>query len=90
MKIFLHIAAVLIVLIVGGMGVMNSFENPASSYKNYSEMSNSGIFAAAGVPDFLPRSAYEIEETHNIDSNIVKVNFRFSPGHRAGNKQMPV
>jgi hypothetical protein len=78
-KNFLHISAVLIVLVVGGLGVIASFENPSSSYKNYSEMDDSGIINAGWVPDFIPRSAFEIEETHNIDSNIVKVKFRFNP-----------
>jgi hypothetical protein len=41
---------------------------------------SSGIINEGWVPGFLLRSAFEIEETHNIDTYIVEVKFRFSPG----------
>jgi hypothetical protein len=80
MSKILHIAPVLIVIVVGGLGAMKSAENPSSSFKNYADMSNSGLIDAGWIPSYLPRSAFEIDETHNIDSNIVKINFRYKPG----------
>ena len=79
MKIFLHIAAVLIVIMVGGLGVMKSTENPSSSFKTYADMDSSGLIEAGRIPNYLPRSGYEIAETHNIDSKSVKIFFRYKP-----------
>jgi len=80
MKNILHIAAVLIVIVIGGLGVMKSTENPSSSFKIYADMDSSGLIEAGRIPNYLPRSAYEIDETHNIDSKIVKIYFRYKPG----------
>jgi hypothetical protein len=80
MKNILHIAAVLIVIVVGGLGVMKSTENLSSSFKVYADMDSSGLIEAGRIPNYLPRSAYEIDETHNIESKIVKIYFRYKPG----------
>lgn len=72
MKNTLRITAVLIVIVIGGPGVMKSTENPSSSFKIYADMVSSGLIEAGRIPNYLPRSAYEIDETHTIDSNIIK------------------
>ena len=80
MRKTLHIAAVLIVIVVGGLGVMRSVEDPASNFKDYTDMADSGLIDAGWIPDYLPRSAFDIDATHNLESNIVKINFRFKLG----------
>jgi hypothetical protein len=79
-KNILHIAAVLIVIVIGGLGVMRSTDNPSSSFKIYADLDSSGLIEAGRIPNYLPRSAYEIDETHNIDSKIVNIYFRYKPG----------
>jgi hypothetical protein len=70
MKNILHIAAVLIVIVVGGLRVMKSTENPSSTFKVYADMDSSGLIEAGRIPNYLPRSAYEIDEPHNINLHI--------------------
>jgi hypothetical protein len=43
-------------------------------------MVDSGIINEGWVPDYLSGSSFEIEETHNTESNVIKVTFRFNPG----------
>jgi hypothetical protein len=69
-----------VALVVGALGMMEWFENPSSNFKNYAEMASSGIIKAGWVPNYIPRSAFEISETHNIDTNIVQMSFKFTPG----------
>jgi hypothetical protein len=45
MKNILHIAAGLIAIVIGGLGVMKSTDNPSSSFKIYADMDSSGWFA---------------------------------------------
>jgi hypothetical protein len=51
--------------VIGGLGVMKSTENPSSSFKVYADMDSSGLIEAGRIPNYLPGSAYEIDETHN-------------------------
>jgi hypothetical protein len=54
-------------------------ENPKAYFASYDDAKNSGIMEAGWVPTFIPRSSYEIRETHNIDTNIVKMSFKYNP-----------
>jgi hypothetical protein len=54
-----------VALVVGALGMMEWFENPSSNFKNYAEMASSGIIKAGW---------------HNIDTNIVQMSFKFTPG----------
>lgn len=56
-----------------------SGEKITSSFNNYSEMQSSGIFEKGWLPSYLPKSATNIKESHNLDSNIVNATFVFNP-----------
>ncbi|GGY75002.1 hypothetical protein GCM10011613_20600 [Cellvibrio zantedeschiae] len=52
-------------------------ETVTNSFNNYSEMQASGIFEKGWLPSYLPKSATNIRESHNLDSNIVNASFTF-------------
>ena len=72
------------VLLGGGAGLafyaMHRLENPANEFDTYEALKSSGLIDAGWVPRYLPRSAYEIRETHNLGTNGVRLSFRYQPG----------
>ena len=46
-------------------------------YSDYNELFNSGDLKKGWIPDFIPVSAYDIYEKHNLDTNEIWLNFRF-------------
>ena len=59
---------------------MAYMENPKSSFPSIAELEASGLVVAGWLPGYLPRSAYQIEERHNIDTNVVWASFRYKVG----------
>ena len=55
-------------------------ENPGSSFMTYKELEESGLIDRGWVSKYLPRSATEIEESHDIDTNRSWTSFKFAPG----------
>ncbi|WP_353310300.1 hypothetical protein [Candidatus Albibeggiatoa sp. nov. NOAA] len=53
--------------------------NMKSSYSTYSEVVASGIIQRGWIPEFLPKSAYNIDVKYNLDNNHGFVQFYFSP-----------
>jgi hypothetical protein len=79
--------AVTITLIFALLGValsalryMDFTENPRSSFVSFAEMEAAGMIAAGWLPEFLPKSATHIEESHNIDTNRVWASFKYRVG----------
>jgi hypothetical protein len=56
-----------------------SGETVTNSFRNYTEMQSSGIFEKGWLPRYLPKSAKNIKERHDLDSNIVTATFTFDP-----------
>lgn len=50
-------------------------ENTRSQYANYKELS--GAIEAGWLPAYFPRSATDIREGHNIDTNRVWASFKY-------------
>jgi hypothetical protein len=75
MKILLCVIRVVFVAALAGC----SGETITNSFSNYSEMQSSGIFEKGWLPSYLPKSATNIKESHNLDSNIVNATFVFNP-----------
>lgn len=48
-----------------------------SSYKAYSEVQKAGIIEKGWIPDFLPTSAVDIKEIHNVELDASRVEFTF-------------
>jgi hypothetical protein len=54
-------------------------EIASSQYKSYAEISSiPNIFEAGWIPEWLPKSAENIMESHDIDTNVSWVIFTFS------------
>ena len=62
------------------MFMLHRIENPMNEYATYSEMEAGGLMVAGWIPKVIPKSAYAITETHNLDTNAVQISFSFSPG----------
>jgi len=74
------IALALLGVVLGGVRYMEYMENPKSSFPSISEMEASGLVDAGWLPGYLPSSASQIEERHNIDTNEVWASFRYTIG----------
>lgn len=55
-------------------------ENPRSYFATYDHAKSSGIMDRGWIPTFIPRSSLDIHETHNIDTNAVKMSFQYIVG----------
>ena len=58
----------------------NLIENKESKFATYSQLESSDLIKNGWVPNYLPRSAYDIHETHNIDTNEIKIRFSYKVG----------
>jgi hypothetical protein len=66
--IALVVLALIGVFALGVFGVAH-FENPSSRFSTYEELKGSGLIERGWVPEFLPRSATDIAESHDVDTN---------------------
>lgn len=53
-------------------------EQPKSEFATYEELKKSGLIEKGWVPHFLPRSAKNIKEQHDIDTNWVNATFEYT------------
>ena len=72
--------AVFLVLVFGALWYLEYTENPRSNFATFADMEAAGMIASGWLPDFLPRSAREIEVTTGIDTNRVKASFKYDVG----------
>jgi hypothetical protein len=84
--IALAILALIGVFALGIFGVAH-FENPSSRFSTYDELRASGLIERGWVPEFLPRSAKDIEESHDLDTNRGWVSFKYKAGDTAAADQ---
>jgi hypothetical protein len=84
--IALVVLALVGVLALGFIGIAH-FENPSSQFGTYDELRASGLIERGWVPDYLPRSATEIEESHDIDTNRGWASFKYKIGDTAAADQ---
>jgi len=80
MKKVLFILFVLIALMFTAIWLMYYSETHKSYFDNYEQLKKSELIQKGWVPSFIPRSAYDIHETHKVDVARVNVRFRFRPG----------
>jgi hypothetical protein len=78
------IAALVIFALIGavvtGAFALAHFENPSSFFRTYDELRVSGLIERGWVSEYLPRSATEIEESHDIDTNRGWTSFKYRAG----------
>jgi hypothetical protein len=80
MRAVIAVVAIVLLLVAGSLWFLERSENPRSSFATFSEMEAAGLIAAGWLPEFLPRSARQIEETYNIDTNEVSATFTYDVG----------
>jgi hypothetical protein len=56
-----------------------AFATPTQTYPNLQDAIEGGVISKGWLPDFLPRSAYNIREKHNYEQNTVIACFSFDP-----------
>ncbi len=42
---------------------------------------------AGWIPTFIPKSSYGLKETHNIDTNVVRMSFKYDPEDKGSVKK---
>jgi hypothetical protein len=52
-------------------------ENVSNYFESYKEAKDSGIISRGWIPEFIPRSSYEIKEHHKVDVPYINVEFKF-------------
>lgn len=62
---------------------MDKSELQESHFETYQALQSIELTAKGWVPNFIPRSAYDIHEEHRVDRERVHVRFRFLPGDTA-------
>ena len=75
----LVIFAAIGVLAIGWVALAR-YERPAQSFDTYADLEASGLIERGWVSRYLPRSARDIHEQHDIDTNQVWAFFEYSPG----------
>lgn len=66
-----------------GLFAIAHFENPESSFATYEELKASGLIERGWIPEYLPKSATEIRESHDIDTNSGWASFQYEVGDTA-------
>lgn len=70
-------------LVVMVIYMFTRFEVTYSTFDSYNEMESiPNIFEASWVPGWLPKTASEIKESHDVDTNEAWLVFNFSPSDR--------
>ena len=69
----------LLILCVSGLLLQSCNERMESFYPVLSDAIASGAIYRGWIPDFLPKSAYDIHEMHYTDASIPWCSFNFSP-----------
>lgn len=75
-------ASVLGVIIVftGAVWLVDSVQTFESYYDTYQKLKETELMSRGWISRVIPKSSYDIHETHRFDGGIVAVRFRFQPG----------
>ncbi|MFZ1517792.1 MAG: hypothetical protein WAU11_03410 [Ignavibacteriaceae bacterium] len=68
------LCAAFIVFVTNTVFVCN--EQVEENFSNYSEAFNKGAFERNIVPEFIPKSVFEIKTLHDVDNNSLWIRFR--------------
>lgn len=68
---------------VVGIASWGYFESGSSTFATYKELEAPGLIERGWFPDCLPRSATDIEESHDVSSNSARASFKFNAGDTA-------
>jgi hypothetical protein len=70
-------AGKILILILLPLVIIACSETQDAFYKNIDEAIKHGAIERGWIPNVLPRSSYEIYEWHDLDTNIVRLKFKF-------------
>lgn len=86
-SLLIGIAATLCVVVVAISSLLYYrrcyFTTPTKTYATLTQAIKEGVITNGWLPDFLPRTAYNIREKHNVSHNTIIAAFSFDP---AGDK----
>jgi hypothetical protein len=84
LKISLMVIAILVgtvpAILIVGVWLFEYLETSESRFDTYQQLEESELIGKGWVPSFIPKSAYDIHETHKVDVARVNVRFRFRSG----------
>jgi hypothetical protein len=70
MKKIIFLVSVSVCLLLLVFFSLSELDETSASYENYSEVASTpGLFDAGWIPIWLPKSAFNIQESHNVDTN---------------------
>jgi hypothetical protein len=67
-------------VLVGAVWLVDSIGTFESHYETYQALIESESMSQGWVSHVIPKSSYDIFETHRVSGGIVTVRFRFQPG----------
>ncbi len=67
-------------VLVGAVWLVDSIGTFESHYETYQVLIESESMSQGWVSHVIPKSSYDIVETHRVSGGIVTVRFRFQPG----------
>jgi hypothetical protein len=77
-KIILAVLLVIILIAGGAILLFHYGENRVSTYSTYAEAEREGAISRGWIPGFVPASATDIREVHNLDTNNQWLRFRLT------------
>ena len=69
---------VMVALAIGILSGCSEYES--NTFESYVDAKESGIIGRGWIPEFIPKSAYDIKEQHKVDVAVIDVEFKFNPG----------
>jgi len=78
MKKIIWVPIAIVGSVLGLFSYCAYIENPRSYFATYCDAKASGMMDAGWIPIYIPYSSTEIRETHDIDTNTVKMTFKYS------------
>jgi hypothetical protein len=69
-----------VLLLILGLGACRTDEQMESHYSNMQEAAADGAIERGWIPAWLPGSATDIREVHDVDTNEVWIRFQYEPG----------
>jgi hypothetical protein len=74
-----YVVVAVLIILVGIVALFAWMENPSAEYESFGDAVRAGAVGPNGwIPEFLPKSAEQIVERHNIDTNESSLTFQFS------------
>lgn len=70
-------AGKILILVLLPLVIIACSETQDTFYKNLDDAKKHSAIEKGWIPNILPRSSYEIYEWHDLDTNIVRLKFKF-------------